>query len=248
MVRARRSGGRPIRRVRRPRAARATARATAARPGRLRPRAWPGVTGSRAQPGDRARTPDGLASPRALAEDEELVAGRRPVEEAFAARRPRPSPARRPGATRRARPARPACHDAAHPGRGGRGRHPDRLSGFDGHQGVALVVEPASLGDARRRPGPGAGARRAALRARARLISRTPRTWARSCAAPRPAASTACSSRPGGAAPISPAAIKTSAGAVEHLLLVPMDDLPGGLVDLHATRRAHRGRGRATPR
>ena len=37
-----------------------------------------------------------------------------------------------------------------------------------------------------------------------------------------------------GAAPISPAAVKTSAGAVEHLLLVPMPDLAGGLVDLHA--------------
>jgi tRNA(Leu) C34 or U34 (ribose-2'-O)-methylase TrmL len=36
-----------------------------------------------------------------------------------------------------------------------------------------------------------------------------------------------------GAAPISPAAVKTSAGAVEHLLLVPLPDLTGGLVDLH---------------
>jgi 23S rRNA (guanosine2251-2'-O)-methyltransferase len=34
-------------------------------------------------------------------------------------------------------------------------------------------------------------------------------------------------------APIGPAAIKASAGAVEHLLLVPMDDLAGGLTDLH---------------
>ena len=35
-------------------------------------------------------------------------------------------------------------------------------------------------------------------------------------------------------APISPAAMKASAGAVEHLLLVPLDDLADGLVDLHA--------------
>ena len=63
--------------------------------------------------------------------------------------------------------------------------------------------------------------------------SRIPRTWARCCAAPRPAASTACSSRPAASAPISPAAIKASAGAVEHLLLVPLDDLAGGLADLH---------------
>ena len=34
-------------------------------------------------------------------------------------------------------------------------------------------------------------------------------------------------------APIGPAAIKASAGAVEHLLMVPMDDLAGGLADLH---------------
>ena len=35
-------------------------------------------------------------------------------------------------------------------------------------------------------------------------------------------------------APLSPSAIKASAGAVEHLLLCPVDDLPGALSDLHA--------------
>ena len=34
-------------------------------------------------------------------------------------------------------------------------------------------------------------------------------------------------------APLSPAAIKASAGAVEHLLLVPVDDLAEALTDLH---------------
>ena len=34
-------------------------------------------------------------------------------------------------------------------------------------------------------------------------------------------------------APIGPSAIKASAGAVEHLLMVPLDDLAGGLTDLH---------------
>jgi 23S rRNA (guanosine2251-2'-O)-methyltransferase len=34
-------------------------------------------------------------------------------------------------------------------------------------------------------------------------------------------------------APLSPAAIKASAGATEHLLLAPVDDLPGTLADLH---------------
>ena len=35
------------------------------------------------------------------------------------------------------------------------------------------------------------------------------------------------------AAPLSPSAVKASAGAVEHLLLVPVDDLAGALADLH---------------
>jgi 23S rRNA (guanosine2251-2'-O)-methyltransferase len=35
-------------------------------------------------------------------------------------------------------------------------------------------------------------------------------------------------------APLSPAAVKASAGAVEHLALAPVDDLPGTLADLHA--------------
>jgi 23S rRNA (guanosine2251-2'-O)-methyltransferase len=35
-------------------------------------------------------------------------------------------------------------------------------------------------------------------------------------------------------APLTPAAVKASAGAVEHLRLAPVDDLPGALADLHA--------------
>jgi 23S rRNA (guanosine2251-2'-O)-methyltransferase len=34
-------------------------------------------------------------------------------------------------------------------------------------------------------------------------------------------------------APLSPAAVKASAGATEHLLLCPVDDLPAGLAALH---------------
>ena len=33
-------------------------------------------------------------------------------------------------------------------------------------------------------------------------------------------------------APLTPAAVKASAGAVEHLLLAPVDDLPAALSDL----------------
>ena len=35
-------------------------------------------------------------------------------------------------------------------------------------------------------------------------------------------------------APLSPSAVKASAGAIEPLLLCPVDDLPGALSDLHA--------------
>ncbi|MCU0482954.1 MAG: RNA methyltransferase [Chloroflexi bacterium] len=35
-------------------------------------------------------------------------------------------------------------------------------------------------------------------------------------------------------APLTPAAVKAAAGATEHLLLAPVDDLPSALADLHA--------------
>ena len=47
------------------------------------------------------------------------------------------------------------------------------------------------------------------------------------------------------AAPLTAAAIKASAGATEHLLLAPVDDLAGTLADLHAhglRRRRRPGR------
>jgi len=40
-----------------------------------------------------------------------------------------------------------------------------------------------------------------------------------------------------GSAPLSPAAVKASAGATEHLQLVPLDDLAGGLVDLQGSSK-----------
>jgi 23S rRNA (guanosine2251-2'-O)-methyltransferase len=106
------------------------------------------------------------------------------------------------------------------------------ISGFDGHQGVALVVAPRrwatldevlALAKSRHEP--------PFLLALDHLEDpQNVGTLLRSAEA--------CGvhgvifpSR--GAAPISPAAIKTSAGAVEHLLLVPMPDLAAGLVELH---------------
>ena len=107
------------------------------------------------------------------------------------------------------------------------------LAGFDGHQGVALVVEPrrwASLDD---------------VLARAVARSEPPFVLVLdSLEDPQNLGTLLRSADACGvhgvvfptrnAAPLTPAAIKASAGAVEHLLLVPVDDLPGALVDLRA--------------
>jgi 23S rRNA (guanosine2251-2'-O)-methyltransferase len=107
------------------------------------------------------------------------------------------------------------------------------VSGFDGHQGVALVVAPrrwATLDD---------------VLALARTRREPPFVLALDHLEDPQNVGTLLRSAEAcgvhgvlfparGAAPISPAAVKTSAGAVEHLLLVPMPDLAAGLVDLHA--------------
>lgn len=106
------------------------------------------------------------------------------------------------------------------------------VSGFDGHQGVALVVEPrrwATLDDV-------LAAARAAEEPAFILVldhledPQNVGTLLRSAEA--------CGVHgvifpDRGAAPISAAAIKASAGAVEHVRLVPTTDLAGALVDLH---------------
>ena len=106
------------------------------------------------------------------------------------------------------------------------------LTGFDGHQGVALVVEPrrwATLDD---------------VMARARERGEPPFVLVLdSLEDPQNVGTLLRSAEACGvhgvlfpvrrSAPIGPSAIKASAGAVEHLLMVPMDDLAGGLADLH---------------
>jgi 23S rRNA (guanosine2251-2'-O)-methyltransferase len=105
------------------------------------------------------------------------------------------------------------------------------VAGFDGHQGVALVVRPrtwASLADV---------LARAAERAEPPFILALD-----SLEDPQNVGTLLRSAEAVGAhgvvfpthhqAPLSPAAIKASAGATEHLLLVPVDDLPGALADL----------------
>ena len=110
-----------------------------------------------------------------------------------------------------------------------------RICGFDGHQGVALVVEPRRwatldevLGRARERGEPPFVLVLDSLEDPQNVG--TLLRSAEACGVHGVLFPTRRS------APISPAAVKASAGAIEHLLLVPLDDLGGGLVDL-------RGRG-----
>ena len=167
-----------------------------------------------------------------LAEDEELVAGRRPVEEAFVAGRGAHrllvTPQRRHAleqvvlhATRLRIPIVEV-----------EGGSLTALAGFDGHQGVALVVGPrrfASLDDIL-----------------ARAIERNEPPFILvldSLEDPQNLGTLLRSAEAAGVhgvvfptrrqAPLTPSAIKASAGAVEHLLLCPVDDLPGALADLH---------------
>jgi 23S rRNA (guanosine2251-2'-O)-methyltransferase len=107
------------------------------------------------------------------------------------------------------------------------------LAGFDGHQGVALVV----------------GSRRFASvdEILARAIERSEPPFVLvldSLEDPQNVGTLLRSAEAAGVhgvifptrrqAPLTPSAIKASAGAVEHLLLAPVDDLPGALADLHA--------------
>jgi 23S rRNA (guanosine2251-2'-O)-methyltransferase len=174
-----------------------------------------------------------MAPPEHIAEDEELVAGRRPVEEAFTARRP----ARRLLVVpeRRAALEQIVLHATALriPVVEVEGGTLTALTGFDGHQGIALVVEPrrwATIDE---------------VLAVARELGEPPFVLVLdSLEDPQNVGTLLRSAEACGvhgvvfptrrSAPIGPAAIKASAGAVEHLLLVPLDDLGGGLVDLHA--------------
>ena len=107
------------------------------------------------------------------------------------------------------------------------------IAGFDGHQGVALVVEPrefATLDD---------------ILTRAEERGEPPFVLVLdSLEDPQNVGTLLRSAEAAGVhgiifptrrqAPLSPAAVKASAGAVEHLLLCPVDDLAGALADLHA--------------
>ncbi|TMC66110.1 MAG: hypothetical protein E6J17_00925, partial [Chloroflexi bacterium] len=177
-----------------------------------RPEAWPGRP-RREPPG---REPPGRERPdwarreppvdlEPLGPDEEVVAGRRPVEEAFAARRSAIRLLVTP--QRRAALERIVLHATSLriPIVEVDGGTLTSFAGFDGHQGVALVVgrleDPQNVGTLLR------SAEASGVHG---VLFPTHRQ-----------------------APLTPAAVKASAGAVEHLLLVPVDDLAGALTDLH---------------
>jgi 23S rRNA (guanosine2251-2'-O)-methyltransferase len=167
-----------------------------------------------------------------LAPDEEIVAGRRPVEEAFAAgrdaRRLLVVPQRREALERLVLHA----TNLRIPVVEVEGGTLTALAGFDGHQGVAVVVPPrqyASLDD---------------VLARAIERGEPPFVLALdSLEDPQNVGTLLRSAEAAGVhgvlfpthrqAPLTPAAIKASAGAVEHLLLCPVDDLAAALADLH---------------
>ena len=106
------------------------------------------------------------------------------------------------------------------------------VAGFDGHQGIALVVEPrtfAAVDD---------------ILARAASLGEPPLLLVLdSLEDPQNVGTLLRSAEAAGAhgvvfpthrqAPLTPAAVKASAGAVEHLLVAPVDDLPATLADLH---------------
>jgi 23S rRNA (guanosine2251-2'-O)-methyltransferase len=159
------------------------------------------------------------------------VAGRRPVEEAFVARRPAIRllvvPQRRQALERLVLHA----TNLRIPIVEVEGGTLTAVAGFDGHQGIALVVGPrrfASLDEIL-----------------ARAIERAEPPFVLvldSLEDPQNVGTLLRSAEAAGVhgivfpthrqAPLSPSAIKASAGAVEHLLLCPVDDLPGALSDL----------------
>ena len=171
--------------------------------------------------------PEGL-----LGEDEEIVAGRHPVEEAFAAHRQAIRllvvPQRRQALEKivlHATNLRIPIVEVE-------GGTLTALAGFDGHQGIALVTDRrqfAGLDD---------------LIALAIKRNEAPFVLVLdSLEDPQNFGSLLRTAEASGVhgvvyptsrqAPLSSAAIKASAGAVEHLLLVPVDDLADALTDLH---------------
>lgn len=169
---------------------------------------------------------------RLLGPDEEVVAGRHPVQECFVAgretRRLLVVPARRDALERL------VLHATALriPVVEVEGGTLTALAGFDGHQGIALVVAPRRLADL------GEIVARGVERGEPALV-----LVLDSLEDPQNVGTLLRSAEAAGVhgvvfptrrqAPLTPAAVKAAAGATEHLLLAPVDDLPSALGDLH---------------
>jgi 23S rRNA (guanosine2251-2'-O)-methyltransferase len=179
-----------------------------------------------------SRVPSGPPLTDLLGEDEELVAGRHPVEEAFIAHRKAVRllvvPQRRQALEKlvlHATSLRIPIVEVE-------GGTLTSLAGFDGHQGIALVT------DHRQFAGLDDILARAIDRAEAPFV-----LVLDSLEDPQNFGSLLRTAEASGVhgviypvrrqAPLSSAAIKASAGAVEHLLLVPVEDLAEALTDLH---------------
>ena len=165
-------------------------------------------------------------------ETDELVAGRRPVEEAFVARRE----ARRLLVVPQRRGAleKLVLHatNLRIPIVEVEGGTLTALAGFDGHQGIALVVAPRRYAD------PETILARAIERGEPPFVLvldslEDPQNVGTLLRSAEAAATHGVIFPTHRQAPLTPAAIKASAGAVEHLLLAPVDDLAGALADLH---------------
>jgi 23S rRNA (guanosine2251-2'-O)-methyltransferase len=165
--------------------------------------------------------------------DAEVIAGRRPVEEAFAAGRE----ARRLIVVphRRAALEKLVLHATTLriPVIEVEGGTLTSLTGFDGHQGIALVAS------ARRFSSLDEVLQRAAERGEAPLLLaldslEDPQNFGALLRTAEASGVHGVLYPTRHAAPLSAAAVKASAGAVEHLLLVPVDDLGGALTDAHA--------------
>jgi 23S rRNA (guanosine2251-2'-O)-methyltransferase len=170
--------------------------------------------------------------PGLLGDEDELIAGRHPVEEAFIARRKAIRllvvPQRRQALEKLVLHA----TNLRIPIIEVEGGTLTSLAGFDGHQGIALVTDKrqfAGLNDIL-----------------ARAIERKEAPFVLvldSLEDPQNFGALLRTAEASGVhgviypthrqAPLSAAAVKASAGAVEHLLLVPVDDLAEALTDLH---------------
>ncbi len=167
-----------------------------------------------------------------LGADEELIAGRRPVEEAFAARREAIRLLVVP--ERRAALDQLVIHATTLriPVVELEGGSLTSLAGFDGHQGIALVAKPRLAADLEQ------------ILAVARARNQPPFVLVLdSLEDPQNFGTMLRSAEAVGvhgvfyptrrSAPLSPSAIKASAGATEHLLLAAEEDLAATLADLH---------------